>query len=62
MRAVIDMEREGDTIRREIISNIYEGAFLPYLRKVSSGIFLGWSLGANDSCKYLRNRCRYRDR
>jgi hypothetical protein len=32
MRAVIDMEREGDTIRREIISNIYEGAFLPYLR------------------------------
>ncbi len=32
MRDVIDMEREGDAIRREIISNIYEGAFLPYLR------------------------------
>jgi predicted phosphate transport protein (TIGR00153 family) len=27
-----DLEREGDTIRREIISNIYEGAFLPFLR------------------------------
>jgi hypothetical protein len=32
MRTVIDMEREGDSIRREIVSNIYEGAFLPYLR------------------------------
>lgn len=29
---VIDMEREGDAIRREIMANIYEGAFLPYLR------------------------------
>jgi predicted phosphate transport protein (TIGR00153 family) len=29
---VIDLEREGDSIRREIISNIYEGAFLPFLR------------------------------
>ncbi len=29
---VTDLEREGDSIRREIISNIYEGAFLPFLR------------------------------
>lgn len=32
MIEVIDLEREGDTIRRDIISDIYEGAFLPYLR------------------------------
>jgi predicted phosphate transport protein (TIGR00153 family) len=32
MRTVTDMEREGDSIRREIISNVYEGAFLPYIR------------------------------
>lgn len=32
LRKVIDLEREGDFIRREIISEIYEGAFLPYLR------------------------------
>jgi predicted phosphate transport protein (TIGR00153 family) len=32
IRDIADMEREGDTIRREIISLIYEGAFLPYLR------------------------------
>jgi len=32
MQDVIDLEREGDSIRREIISLIYEGAFLPYLR------------------------------
>ncbi len=32
MLNVVDLEREGDSIRREIISNIYEGAFLPYLR------------------------------
>ena len=32
MREVIDLEREGDTLRREIISTIYAGAFLPYLR------------------------------
>ena len=31
-RDVVDSEREGDSIRREIISNIYAGAFLPYLR------------------------------
>jgi hypothetical protein len=31
-RRVLDLEREGDAIRREIISHIYEGAFLPYLR------------------------------
>lgn len=29
---VPDLEREGDAIRREIISTIYEGAFLPFLR------------------------------
>ncbi|MEW6418264.1 MAG: TIGR00153 family protein [Nitrospirota bacterium] len=29
---VPDLEREGDSIRREIILNIYEGAFLPFLR------------------------------
>ena len=27
-----EMEREGDTVRREIISAIYEGAFLPFIR------------------------------
>jgi len=32
MRLVPEMEREGDAIRRRIISLIYEGAFLPYLR------------------------------
>ena len=31
-REVVDSEREGDSIRREIIANIYAGAFLPYLR------------------------------
>lgn len=29
---VAELERKGDSIRREIISNIYSGAFLPYLR------------------------------
>lgn len=32
METVSDLEREGDIVRREIIGNIYEGAFLPYLR------------------------------
>lgn len=32
MLNVSDLEREGDSIRREIVSNIYEGAFLPFLR------------------------------
>jgi hypothetical protein len=32
VREVVDSEREGDSIRREIIANIYAGAFLPYLR------------------------------
>lgn len=32
MYCVADLEREADSIRREIISMIYEGAFLPYLR------------------------------
>ncbi len=32
MQDLIDIERESDSIRREIISKIYEGAFLPYLR------------------------------
>jgi hypothetical protein len=30
--SVSDLEREADSIRREIVSMIYEGAFLPYLR------------------------------
>jgi predicted phosphate transport protein (TIGR00153 family) len=29
---VAQLENDGDAIRREIISNIHEGAFLPYLR------------------------------
>jgi predicted phosphate transport protein (TIGR00153 family) len=29
---VVEMEREADSVRREVISHIYEGAFLPYLR------------------------------
>jgi uncharacterized protein len=32
MCEVIDLERQGDSIRRGVISLIYEGAFLPYLR------------------------------
>jgi hypothetical protein len=32
MYCVADLEREADSIRREIVSMIYEGAFLPYLR------------------------------
>ncbi|HEC32265.1 MAG: TIGR00153 family protein [Deltaproteobacteria bacterium] len=32
MRAIIDLEREADGVKRKIISGIYEGAFLPYLR------------------------------
>jgi predicted phosphate transport protein (TIGR00153 family) len=32
MREVIDLERQGDSVRRDVISHIYEGAFLPYLR------------------------------
>jgi len=32
MYRVADLEREGDSVRREIISTIYEGAFLPFLR------------------------------
>ena len=32
MQKVVHLEREGDSIRREIISNIYQGAFLPYIR------------------------------
>jgi len=32
MWEVIDFERRGDAIRRQILSKIYEGAFLPYLR------------------------------
>jgi hypothetical protein len=32
VRQVADSEREGDSLRREIISHIYAGAFLPYLR------------------------------
>jgi len=32
MFCVTDLEREGDSVRREIISIIYEGAFLPFIR------------------------------
>jgi predicted phosphate transport protein (TIGR00153 family) len=32
MRKVVALEREGDSVRREVISHIYEGAFLPFLR------------------------------
>lgn len=32
MRKVMHIERAGDSIRRDIISKIYEGAFLPYIR------------------------------
>ncbi|MFO7972524.1 MAG: TIGR00153 family protein [Desulfobacterales bacterium] len=32
MRQIMDIERSADNIRRDIISKIYEGAFLPYLR------------------------------
>ncbi|QTA87991.1 TIGR00153 family protein [Desulfonema magnum] len=32
MRNIIELEREGDFVRRNIISDIYQGAFLPYLR------------------------------
>ena len=32
VREVVESERQGDSIRREIIANIYAGAFLPYLR------------------------------
>ncbi len=32
MLDVAELEREADSIRRELISQIYEGAFLPFLR------------------------------
>jgi predicted phosphate transport protein (TIGR00153 family) len=32
MYCVPDLEREGDSVRREIISAVYEGAFLPFIR------------------------------
>jgi predicted phosphate transport protein (TIGR00153 family) len=32
MYCIPDLEREGDSVRREIISAIYEGAFLPFIR------------------------------
>ncbi len=32
MQEVAALERYGDAVRREVISHIYEGAFLPYLR------------------------------
>jgi uncharacterized protein len=32
MGEVIDLERQGDSIRRGVISLIYEGAFLPFVR------------------------------
>ncbi len=42
MYCVSDLEREGDSIRREIISTIYEGAFLPFLRPKSYSISCGF--------------------
>ncbi|MGE5237352.1 MAG: TIGR00153 family protein [Chloroflexota bacterium] len=32
MTSVADLEREGDSMRRKIVSSVYEGAFLPFLR------------------------------
>jgi hypothetical protein len=32
MSTVADLERDGDSTRREIIAHIYEGAFLPFMR------------------------------
>ncbi|HOV87534.1 MAG TPA: TIGR00153 family protein [Syntrophobacteraceae bacterium] len=32
MREVSELEREGDSVRRRVISHIYDGAFLPYIR------------------------------
>lgn len=32
MLKIVEMENEGDVVRREIALKIYEGAFLPYLR------------------------------
>lgn len=32
MQEVAALERYGDAVRREVISHIYDGAFLPYLR------------------------------
>ena len=32
MWEVVELERQADSVRREVISHIYEGAFLPYLR------------------------------
>lgn len=32
MWEVVELEREADSVRRQVISHIYEGAFLPYLR------------------------------
>jgi uncharacterized protein len=32
MYEVVGLEREADTVRRDVISHIYEGAFLPYIR------------------------------
>ncbi len=30
--SVADLEREGDSIRRAVVSHVFEGAFLPFLR------------------------------
>lgn len=32
MWEVVELEREADSVRRNVIAHIYEGAFLPYLR------------------------------
>jgi predicted phosphate transport protein (TIGR00153 family) len=31
-QCIEELEREADSIRRKVLSKIYEGAFLPYLR------------------------------
>ncbi len=41
MRKISDLEREADGIKRKIISGIYDGAFLPYLRP--------------DLCRFIEN-------
>jgi hypothetical protein len=32
MRQIEDLEREADSLRRDVVAHLYEGAFLPYIR------------------------------
>lgn len=32
MRQIADLEREADSLRRNVVAHLYEGAFLPYIR------------------------------